>query len=30
MPNIKHILLPIDFSESCSAAIPFVESMARR
>ncbi len=28
MPNIKHILFPIDFSERCCGAVPFVESMA--
>jgi len=30
MPNIKHILFPIDFSERCCSAVPFVESMANR
>jgi nucleotide-binding universal stress UspA family protein len=30
MLNIKHILFPIDFSERCYGAAPFVESMARR
>jgi nucleotide-binding universal stress UspA family protein len=28
MPNIKRILFPIDFSERCCGAVPFVESMA--
>jgi len=28
MPNIKHILFPIDFSERSCGAVPFVESMA--
>src|SRR5580704_9666410 len=27
---IKHILFPIDFSERCCAAVPFVEAMASR
>ncbi len=30
MLNIKHILFPIDFSERCCSAVPFVESMAKR
>jgi nucleotide-binding universal stress UspA family protein len=30
MLNIKHILFPIDFSERCSGAAAFVESIARR
>src|SRR5215472_5747799 len=30
MLAIKHILFPIDFSERCCGAAPFVESMARR
>ena len=30
MLNIKHILFPVDFSERCCSAAPFVESMARR
>ncbi len=30
MLKINHILFPIDFSERCCAAVPFVESMARR
>jgi nucleotide-binding universal stress UspA family protein len=30
MPNIKHILFPIDFSDRCCAAVPFVESVAGR
>jgi len=30
MLNIKHILFPIDFSERCCSAVPFVESMATR
>jgi nucleotide-binding universal stress UspA family protein len=30
MPNIKHILFPVDFSERCCSAVPFVESMANR
>ncbi len=28
MPSIKHILFPVDFSERCCAAVPFVESVA--
>jgi len=28
--NIQHILFPIDFSERCYGAVPFVESMASR
>lgn len=30
MLNIKHILFPIDFSQRCCVAVPFVESMARQ
>jgi hypothetical protein len=30
MLNVQHILFPIDFSERCCGAVPFVESMARR
>jgi nucleotide-binding universal stress UspA family protein len=30
MLGIKHILFPIDFSERCCGAVPFVESMASR
>lgn len=30
MPNINHILFPIDFSERCCHIVLFVESMARR
>jgi nucleotide-binding universal stress UspA family protein len=30
MATIKHILFPIDFSDRCCAAVPFVESMASR
>src|ERR1700722_18887493 len=30
MLNIKHILFPVDFSERCCAAAPFVESIASR
>jgi len=30
MLNIKHILFPFDFSERCSGAVPFVESLASR
>jgi nucleotide-binding universal stress UspA family protein len=30
MRQINHILFPIDFSERCCNAVPFVESMARR
>jgi nucleotide-binding universal stress UspA family protein len=30
MPAIKHILFPIDFSDRCCAAVPFVEAMASR
>lgn len=29
MPNIKHILFPVDFSDRCMGAVPFVEAMAR-
>lgn len=28
MPGIKHILFPIDFSDRCCAAVPFVEAVA--
>ena len=30
MFNIKRILFPIDFSERCCSAVPFVQSVARR
>ncbi len=30
MPNIKHILFPIDFSDRCNTAVPFVREMACR
>ena len=30
MLSIKHILFPVDFSERCCNAVPFVESIARR
>jgi nucleotide-binding universal stress UspA family protein len=30
MLHIKNILFPIDFSERCCAAVPFVDAMARR
>jgi nucleotide-binding universal stress UspA family protein len=30
MSKIKHILFPIDFSDRCSTAVPFVAEMARR
>lgn len=30
MINIKHILFPMDFSDRCMAAIPFVRAMATR
>lgn len=30
MPNIKHIVFPVDFSERCDGAVPFVADMARR
>jgi nucleotide-binding universal stress UspA family protein len=30
MLKIQHILFPIDFSERCCSAVPFVESMASR
>lgn len=30
MPNIKHILFPVDFSSRCCAAAPYVEAMAKR
>ena len=30
MLAIKHILFPIDFSERCCSAVPFVDAMARR
>jgi nucleotide-binding universal stress UspA family protein len=29
MLNIKHILFPVDFSERCCSAVPFVESIAK-
>lgn len=30
MLKIKHILFPVDFSERCSSAVPFVEAVASR
>jgi nucleotide-binding universal stress UspA family protein len=30
MPSIQHILFPVDFSDRCHGAVPFVEEMARR
>lgn len=30
MMHIKHILFPMDFSESCCTAVPFVDAMARQ
>jgi nucleotide-binding universal stress UspA family protein len=30
MTGLKHILFPIDFSDRCCAAVPFVEAMASR
>src|ERR1700757_4670400 len=30
MTGIKHILFPIDFSDRCCAAAPFVDAMASR
>jgi len=30
MPNIKHIVFPVDFSDRCNGAAPFVAEMARR
>lgn len=30
MPNIKHILFPVDFSDRCNTAVLFVAEMARR
>ncbi len=30
MPKINHILFPMDFSERCFSAVPFVESLASR
>jgi nucleotide-binding universal stress UspA family protein len=30
MPAIKHILFPLDFSDRCTAAAPFVEALANR
>src|SRR6266851_10085067 len=30
MSSFTHILFPVDFSERCEAAVPFVECMARR
>ena len=30
MPHIKHIVFPVDFSERCNEAVPFVAEMARR
>src|SRR5438270_6606252 len=30
MLNLKHILFPVDFSDRCQGAVPFVEDMARR
>src|SRR5947208_8752241 len=29
MPSIKHIVFPVDFSDRCTGAVPFVEKMAR-
>ena len=29
MPNFKHIVFPVDFSERCAGAVPFVEGVAR-
>ena len=29
MTSFKHILFPVDFSERCGGAVPFVEAMAR-
>ena len=29
MPSFKHILFPVDFSDRCTGAVPFVEAMAR-
>ena len=30
MPRIKHIVFPVDFSDRCNGAVPFVAEMARR
>jgi nucleotide-binding universal stress UspA family protein len=30
MPNIKHILFPVDFSERSTSSVPFIAEMARR
>ena len=30
MTTIKHLLFPIDFSDRCCAAVPFIEAMANR
>ena len=30
MGGFKHIVFPVDFSERCAGAVPFVENMARR
>jgi nucleotide-binding universal stress UspA family protein len=30
MPAIKHILFPLDFSDRCTHAVPFVEALATR
>lgn len=30
MSKFKHILFPVDFSDRCAAAVPFVETMARQ
>jgi nucleotide-binding universal stress UspA family protein len=30
MPNFKHIVFPVDFSDRCVDAVPFVEAMARQ
>ena len=30
MPNIKHIVFPVDFSDRSNGAVPFVAEMARR
>ena len=30
MPTFKHIVFPVDFSDRCAGAVPFVADMARR
>ena len=30
MVAIKHVLFPVDFSDRCTAAAPFVQAMANR